>query len=435
MAPPDYAVTPYSSNLAVPHIRRAAYIFNGDAMPLTDIKVKTAKPMDKAYKLTDGGGMYLLVKPNGSKYWRLKYRFVGKEKMLSIGVYPDVSLADARQKRDEARKVLAAGGDPGEVKKADKLAQKLSTENTFEAIAREWHKQKADRWSLRYRDEIIDTFEKDIFPYLGRRPIAEIKPMELLETLRRLEKRGALEKMRKVRQRCGEVFRYAIVTGRAEYNPAPDLATALATPKKTHFPFLTAEELPYFIRDLAGYTGSVITKTATQIIMQTGVRTQELRFARWEDIDFEKRLWEIPPEVMKMKRPHIVPLSEQVVELFQSLKPITGMYPLVFIGRNDRTKPISKESVNQVIELLGYKGRLTGHGFRHTMSTILHEQGFNSAWIETQLAHVDKNAIRGTYNHAHYLEGRREMMQWYGDYIDNLELGGSVVHGKFGGRA
>ncbi|MES3577295.1 tyrosine-type recombinase/integrase [Enterobacter ludwigii] len=389
-------------------------------MPLTDIKVKSAKPTDKAYKLTDGGGMYLLVKPNGSKYWRLKYRFVGKEKMLSIGVYPDVSLADARQKRDEARKVLAAGGDPGEVKKADKLAQKLSTENTFEAIAREWHRQKADRWSLRYRDEIIDTFEKDIFPYLGRRPIAEIKPMELLETLRRLEKRGALEKMRKVRQRCGEVFRYAIVTGRAEYNPAPDLATALATPKKTHFPFLTAEELPYFISDLAGYTGSVITKTATQIIMLTGVRTQELRFVRWQDIDFEKRLWEIPPEVMKMKRPHIVPLSEQVVELFQSLKPITGMYPLVFIGRNDRTKPISKESVNQVIELLGYKGRLTGHGFRHTMSTILHEKGFNSAWIETQLAHVDKNAIRGTYNHAHYLEGRREMMQWYADYIDKL---------------
>ncbi|HGH4408579.1 TPA: tyrosine-type recombinase/integrase [Yersinia enterocolitica] len=400
-------------------------------MPLTDIKVKTAKPIDKAYKLTDGGGMYLLVKPNGSKYWRLKYRFVGKEKMLSIGVYPDVSLADARQKRDEARKVLAAGGDPGEVKKADKLAQKLSSENTFEAIAREWHKQKADRWSLRYRDEIIDTFEKDIFPYLGRRPIAEIKPMELLETLRRLEKRGALEKMRKVRQRCGEVFRYAIVTGRAEYNPAPDLATALATPKKTHFPFLTAEELPYFIRDLAGYTGSVITKTATQIIMQTGVRTQELRFARWEDIDFEKRLWEIPPEVMKMKRPHIVPLSEQVVELFQSLKPITGMYSLVFIGRNDRTKPISKESVNQVIELLGYKGRLTGHGFRHTMSTILHEQGFNSAWIETQLAHVDKNAIRGTYNHAHYLEGRREMMQWYGDNLESMLNGEMILHGSF----
>lgn len=379
--------------------------------------------MEKAYKLADGGGMYLLVKPNGSKYWRLKYRFAGKEKMLSIGVYPDVSLADAREKRKEARKTLASGGDPGEVKKAEKLSQKLSIANTFEAIAREWHQHKADRWSLRYREEIIDTFEKDIFPHIGKRPIAEIKPMELLETLRRMEKRGALEKMRKVRQRCGEVFRYAIVTGRAEYNPAPDLATALATPKKTNFPFLSVEELPHFLRDLAGYTGSIITKTATQIIMLTAVRTQELRFARWEDIDFEKRLWEIPPEVMKMKRPHIVPLSEQVVNLFLSLKPLTGVYPLVFTGRNDRTKPISKESVNQVIELLGYKGRLTGHGFRHTMSTILHEQGYNSAWIEMQLAHVDKNAIRGAYNHAQYLDGRREMMQWYADYMKSLERG------------
>lgn len=389
-------------------------------MPLTDIKVKTAKPTEKAYKLADGGGMFLLVKPNGSKYWRLKYRYAGKEKLYAIGVYPDVSLAEARHQRDEVRKILAAGGDPGETRKSDKLAQKLATETTFEAIAREWHKQKADRWSPRYRDEIIDTFEKDIFPYIGKRPIAEIKPMELLSALRRMEKRGALEKMRKVRQRCGEVFRYAIVTGRADYNPAPDLASALATPKKTHFPFLTADELPHFIKDLVGYTGSVITKTATQIIMLTGVRTQELRFARWEDIDFEKRLWEIPAEVMKMKRPHIVPLSDQVVALFESLKPITGMYPLVFVVRNDRTKPISKESVNQVIELLGYKGRLTGHGFRHTMSTILHERGFNSAWIELQLAHVDKNSIRGTYNHAQYLDGRREMIQWYADYLDSL---------------
>lgn len=389
-------------------------------MALTDVKVKTAKPKEKPYKLADGGGMYLLINANGSKYWRMKYRFAGKEKMLSIGVYPDISLADAREKRNEARKILANGGDPCETKKGEKIAQQMSLKNTFEVVAREWHQTKADRWSLHYRDEIIDTFEKDIFPYIGKRPIAEIKPMELLEALRKMEKRGALEKMRKVRQRCGEVFRYAIVTGRAEYNPAPDLATALATPKKTHFPFLTAEELPYFIKDLIGYTGSVITKTATQIIMYTGVRTQELRFARWEDIDFEKRLWEIPPEVMKMKRPHIVPMSEQVVELFQLLKPITGMYPLVFIGRNDRTKPISKESVNQVIELLGYKGRLTGHGFRHTMSTILHEQGFNSAWIELQLAHVDKNSIRGTYNHAQYLDGRREMIQWYADYLDSL---------------
>ncbi|MBT0477022.1 tyrosine-type recombinase/integrase [Morganella morganii subsp. morganii] len=390
-------------------------------MTLTARQVETAKPKEKSYKLFDGGGLYLEVTAKGSRYWRMKYRFGGKEKRLAFGVFPTVTLAEAREMRNQAKKILAAGGDPGEVKKEEKAIQKLSTGNTFEAIAREWHKSKADRWSLRYRDEIIDTFEKDIFPYIGKRPIAEIKPLELLETLRRMEKRGALEKMRKVRQRCGEVYRYAIITGRAEYNPAPDLATALTPPKKQHFPFLTAEELPYFLKDLASYTGSVITKTATKIILLTAVRTQELRFARWQDIDLEKGIWEIPAEVMKMKRPHVVPLSKQVIELFNSLKPLSGHYELVFIGRNDHRKPISKESVNQVIELLGYKGRLTGHGFRHTMSTILHEKGYNSAWIETQLAHIDKNAIRGTYNHAQYLDGRREMMQWYADYMDELE--------------
>ncbi|CRG52569.1 phage integrase central domain-containing protein [Yersinia wautersii] len=337
-------------------------------MKLTVRQIDTAKPKEKPYKLSDGGGLYLEVTTNGSRYWRLKYRYAGKEKRLAFGVYPEVSLAQAREKREAAKKLLSAGSDPGELKKAEKIAQKLNYENTFEAIAREWHQLRADRWSLRYRDEIIDTFEKDIFPYIGKRPIAEIKPLELLETLRKMEKRGALEKMRKVRQRCGEVYRYAIITGRAEYNPAPDLATALTPPKKQHFPFLTAEELPYFLKNLAGYTGSVITKTATKIILLTAVRTQELRFTRWQDIDLEKGIWEIPAEVMKMKRPHVVPLSKQVIELFNSLKPLSGHYELVFIGRNDHRKPISKESVNQVIELLGYKGRLTGHGFRHTVS-------------------------------------------------------------------
>ncbi len=390
-------------------------------MALTDAKLRTLKPKEKVYRLGDSAGLYIEVAINGSRYWRMKYRFLGKEKRLAFGVYPEVTLAEAREKRDAARKLLASGSDPAEAKKIAKATQQANAENTFEAVAREWHKSKADRWSLRYRDEIIDTFEKDIFPYIGKRPIAEIKPLELLETLRKMEKRGALEKMRKVRQRCGEVYRYAIITGRAEYNPAPDLASALTPPKKQHFPFLTAEELPYFLKDLAGYTGSVITKTATKIILLTAVRTQELRFARWQDIDLEKGIWEIPAEVMKMKRPHVVPLSKQVIELFNSLKPLSGHYELVFIGRNDHRKPISKESVNQVIELLGYKGRLTGHGFRHAMSTILHEKGFNSAWIETQLAHIDKNAIRGTYNHAQYMDGRREMMQWYADYMDELE--------------
>lgn len=305
--------------------------------------------------------------------------------------------------------------------KAQKIAQKLSTENSFEAVSREWHAAKADRWTLAYREEIIKTFEQDVFPFIGKRPIAEIKPLELLEVLKRIEKRGALEKTRKVRQRCGEVFRYAIITGRAEYNPAPDLAIALAVPKQKHHPFLSAEELPHFVRDLEAYTGSIITKNATKIVMLTGVRTQEMRFATWDEIDLQKKVWEIPAERMKMRRPHLVPLSTQVVEIFQQLKLITKNYPYIFIGRNNHTKPISKESVSQVIELLGYKGRATGHGFRHTMSTILHEYGFNSEWIELQLAHVDKNSIRGTYNHAQYLEKRSSMMQWYSDYILNRD--------------
>lgn len=400
-------------------------------MKLTARQVDTAKPKDKSYKLSDGGGLYLEVSANGSCYWRMKYRFAGKEKRLSFGVYPDVSLANAREKREAAKKILAAGNDPSEVKKAEKLAQKQLTENTFEAIAREWHTSKADRWSIRYRDEIISTFESDIFPFIGKRPIAEIKPMELLDTLRRMEKRGALEKLRKVRQRCGEVFRYAIITGRAEYNPAPDLASALTPHQKNHFPFLKADELPHFLRDLSGYTGSVITKLATKFLMLTAVRTQEMRFARWEDIDLAQGLWHVQVEIMKKRRPHIVPLSQQAIDVLLQLQPITGRYPLVFIGRNDHSKPISKESVNQVIELLGYKGRTTGHGFRHTMSTILNEQGYNSDWIEIQLAHADKNNTRGTYNHAQYLDGRREMLQWYADYMDNLEHGGNVVHGTF----
>ncbi|WP_272572137.1 MULTISPECIES: tyrosine-type recombinase/integrase [unclassified Providencia] len=390
---------------------------------LTDIQIKRAKPQDKPYTMNDGHGLSLLIKPDGSKGWRFRFRFAGKARLMSFGSYELVSLAEAREKRDTARKQVANGIDPVEERKAQKLAQKLSTENSFESVSREWHAAKADRWTIAYREEIIKTFEQDVFPFIGKRPISEIKPLELLEVLKRIEKRGALEKTRKVRQRCGEVFRYAIITGRAEYNPAPDLAIALAIPKQKHHPFLSAEELPHFVRDLESYTGSIITKNATKILMMTGVRTQEMRFATWSEIDLIKGIWEIPAERMKMRRPHIVPLSSQVIELFKQLQPITSDYPYVFIGRNDRRKPISKESVNQVIESLGYKGRTTGHGFRHTLSTILHEMGFESAWIEIQLAHVDKNTIRGTYNHALYLDKRKYMMQKYSDFLMNLSTG------------
>ncbi|WDF97733.1 tyrosine-type recombinase/integrase [Pectobacterium carotovorum subsp. carotovorum] len=385
-------------------------------MPLNARQIETAKPQDKEYKLTDGAGLYLLIKPNGAKYWRLKYRVAGKEKKLSIGVYPDISLAEARLKREEARKIVASGGDPSEQKQAERQSKKINIDNTFKAIALEWHEYKRPNWSKGYAEDLMEAFENDIFPDIGKRPVAEVKPLELLTTLRKLEKRGVLDKLRKIRQACNQVFRYAIVTGRAENNPASELASALPPPKATHYPHLLPDELPDFLRALSTYSGSKVTQLATRILMLTGVRTIELRQAEWKEFDFEKGLWEVPKERMKMRRPHLVPLSDQVIDALQQLYAVTGRYNLVFPGRNDITKPMSEASINQVLKRIGYHGKATGHGFRHTMSTILHEQGYNTAWIELQLAHVDKNTIRGTYNHAQYLEQRRSMLQWYGDF-------------------
>ncbi len=403
-------------------------------MKLNARHVDSAKPKDKPYKLADGGGLYLLINTNGARYWRLKYRIAGKEKLLALGVYPDVSLADARAKRDIAKRGIAGGIDPNEAKKEDKRARDVLVKNTFEEIALEWHTSKKKKWSEGYASDILEAFHKDVFPYIGKKPIASIKPLELLNVLRRMEDRGATEKAKKVRQRCGEVFRYAIVTGRAEYNPAPDLTSAMSGHESKHYPFLNAEELPDFFKALSGYTGSELVVLAAHLLILTGVRTGELRGATWAEFDFDKALWEIPAERMKMKRPHVIPLSTQTLDILAKIQEMTGQYVLVFPGRNDPSKSISEASINQVFKRIGYTGKVTGHGFRHTMSTILHEQGYDTAWIELQLAHVDKNSIRGTYNHAQYLEGRRTMLQWYGDYMDGLEQGGHVVHGKFGKR-
>lgn len=400
-------------------------------MPLNARQVETSKPKEKIYKLFDGGGLYLQINPNGSKYWRMKYRFSGKEKKLSFGIYPDITLAEARIRRDDSRKLLADGKDPSEVKKTELIAQKLSLTNTFENIAIEWYESRVASWSKNYADYVLRGFKNNVFPYLGARAVNEIKPLELLTVLQRIEKRNAKELASKVRQRCSEVFRYAIVTGRAEYNPAPDLASALNTPEKNHYPYLAADELPEFLQKLNSYSGSPITRLATWLLMLTGLRTVELRMAKWNEIDFDKDIWEIPKERMKMRRIHIVPLSRQAIGALQQLKQLTGSYQFIFAGRNDVNKPMSEASINMVLKRIGYDKRATGHGFRHTMSTLLHEQDYNTAWIETQLAHVDKNSIRGTYNHAQYLEGRREMMQWYADYIDSLRNGGNILHGNF----
>ncbi|UNK76839.1 tyrosine-type recombinase/integrase [Raoultella planticola] len=386
-------------------------------MPLNDMQIRRAKPEAKAYTLGDGQGLSLLIEPNGSKSWRFRYRYAGKPKMISLGVYPTITLADARSRRDDARKLVAEGKNPSEVRKEQKIALQTESESAFEKIATEWHQMKSTKWSAGYASDIMEAFQNDIFPYVGTRPIGEIKPLELLNVLRKIEKRGALEKMRKVRQRCSEVFRYAIATGRAEFNPAADLSSALEVHQSNHFPFLKADELPDFLRALDSYTGSRLVQIATKLLMITGVRTIELRAALWSEFDLGNAIWEIPAERMKMRRSHLVPLSTQALDLLNELNMMTGNYRYVFPGRNDPNKPMSEASINQVIKRIGYGGKLTGHGFRHSLSTILHEKGFDSAWIEIQLAHIDKNNIRGTYNHAQYIDKRRSMMQWYSNYI------------------
>ncbi|EPC5047961.1 integrase [Enterobacter hormaechei] len=386
-------------------------------MPLNDMQIRRAKPEAKAYTLGDGQGLSLLIEPNGSKSWRFRYRYAGKPKMISLGVYPIITLADARLRRDDARKLVAEGKNPSEVRREQKIALQTESESAFEKIATEWHQMKSAKWSAGYASDIMEAFQNDIFPFVGMRPVGEIKPLELLNVLRKIEKRGALEKMRKVRQRCSEVFRYAIATGRAEFNPAADLSSALEVHQSNHFPFLKADEIPDFLRALDSYTGSRLVQIATKLLMITGVRTIELRAALWSEFDLDNAIWEIPAERMKMRRAHLVPLSIQALDLLNELKTITGNYRYVFPGRNDPNKPMSEASINQVIKRIGFAGKVTGHGFRHTLSTILHEQGFESAWIEMQLAHVDKNNIRGTYNHAQYLDGRRVMMQWYSELI------------------
>ena len=404
-------------------------------MKLTARQVDTSKPKDKPYKLSDGGGLYLLVNPNGSRYWRLKYRIAGKEKLLALGVYPDITLAEARQKRADAKKVLAAGGDPGQEKQEEKQAKEQAVANSFERLAMEWHSHKSTSWSEGYAEHLLMYLKKDIFPFIGQKAMADISQVEMLNVLRKMEQRGVLDKLKKTRQACRQIFTYAIITGRAEHNPVSDLAGALKSPKQQHYPHLLVDQIPDFLRALSEYSGSTITRNATRLLMLTGLRTIELRASEWVDIDFDKGVWNVPAERMKMRRPHLVPISTEVRELLEEIHQLPGRGKYVFPGRNDAGKPMSEASINQVIKRIGYDGKATGHGFRHTMSTILHEQGYNTAWIETQLAHVDKNSIRGTYNHAQYLDGRREMLQWYADYMQALENGENVVHGSFGKRA
>ncbi len=404
-------------------------------MPLSDTAIRSAKPKEKTFKLFDGGGLYLEVNPAGGKWWRWKYRFVGKEKRLSFGVYPDVSLKAAREKRDAARQQLAAGTDPAEARKAEKLAQ--AGAESFEAVAREWHAKFSLGWVASHADRIMRRLEKDLFPWLGKRPIAEIKAPELLAALRRIESRGAQETAHRAMQNCWQVFRYAVATGRAERDPTGDLRSALPPPKeKHHASIIEPKRIGALLRAIDGYEGFFATKCALRLAPLVFVRPGELRKAQWPEIDLEKAEWRIPAERMKMREQHIVPLSCQAVEILRELEPLTNRgVPAkpdapryVFPGAQSHVRPMSENAILAALRRMGYtKEEMTGHGFRSMASTQLHEQGWNHQVIERQLAHAERNAVSAAYNFAEHLPERRKMMQAWADYLDGLKVGAEVI--------
>lgn len=380
---------------------------------LTIKQIDAAKPKEKPYRLLDGNGLYLYVPVSGKKVWQLRYKIDGKEKVMTVGKYPLMSLQEARDKAWTARKDVSTGVDPV---KAKRLSVK---NNTFGAIYQEWYEHKKQVWSVGYADELARMFKDDILPMIGGLDINEIEPMQILSVIRAFEDRGAMERANKARRRCGEVFRYAIVTGRAKYNPAPDLADAMKGYRKKNYPFLPADQIPAFNQALAGFPGSTVSKVATQVLQYTALRTKELRSMQWANVDFETRTITIDAAVMKGRRVHIVPMSKQVASLLLSLRPVTEpISDFVFPGRNDKKKPISENAVLLVIRQIGYEGLASGHGFRHQFSTIMNEHEWPADAIEKQLAHANSGSIRGIYNHAQYLDKRREMMQWWADYID-----------------
>ena len=380
---------------------------------LTIKQIDAAKPKEKPYRLLDGNGLYLFVPVSGKKVWQLRFKIDGKEKVMTVGKYPLMSLQEARDKAWLARKDVSVGVDPV---KAKKLSVK---DNSFSAIYHEWYEHKKQVWSEVYAEELARMFRDDILPVIGGMEIAEIEPMQILQVIRRFEDRGAMERANKARRRCGEVLRYAIVTGRAKYNPAPDLADAMKGYRKKNYPFLPADQIPAFNRALAGFSGSIISKVATQVLQYTALRTKELRSMEWKNVDFETRTITIAEEVMKSRRIHLVPMSQQVVTLLETIRPVTEpISDFVFAGRNDKKKPISENAVLLVIRQIGYEGLASGHGFRHQFSTIMNEHGWPADAIEKQLAHANSGSIRGIYNHAQYMDKRTEMMQWWADWID-----------------
>lgn len=397
-------------------------------MALTDVAIKKLKAEGKPIKVADERGLFLLIKPTGAKLWRWKYRFQGKEKLMAIGGYPDVSLAQARDKRDEGRRLLAAGSDPMAQRREARVAMQIAMEDSFEAVARKWWDSWKTARSSRHADYVKRRLEGDVFPIIGHRPIAHLEASELVAMVKRIEKRGALDIAKRSLQTCGQVFRYAIAHGKAMRNPATDIRPSDVLPprRKQNYARVDAKDLPDLLRKIEVYQGASITRAAMKLMAMTFVRTSELIGARWEEFDLDAGRWDIPAERMKMKTPHIVPLSSQAVTLLRSLHTRTGHGVWLFPGERSPKKPMSNNTILKALERMGYKGRMTGHGFRGVASTLLHEQGVEHSHIELQLAHQERNAVSASYNHALYLAPRAEMMQAWSDYLD-ATIAGNVV--------
>jgi len=396
--------------------------------PLTDTKVRTTKPTEKPQKLFDGGGLFLLVTPTGGRLWRFKYRFGGSEKLLSIGTYPETSLAEARQRRDQASALLAKGIDPSETKKAQKAAGNQETE-TFEIIAREWYAKFSPSWATSHAKTTIRRLELFIFPWLGARPVKTITAPELLAALRRIEAKGALETAHRVKQVCGQVFRYAIATGRAERDPSGDLRGAIPPASGKHMATITdPKEIAGLLRSIDDYRGGIVTRCALQLAPLVFVRPGELRQAEWSEFNLETAEWRIPAEKMKAGAVHIVPLSRQAIDILREIHPLTGHGRYVFPSPRTDSRPMSSNAILSALRRMGYaKDEMSGHGFRSMASTLLNEQGWNRDAIERQLAHAEKNRVRAAYNYAEFMPERKKMMQAWADYLEGIKSGAKII--------
>jgi integrase len=405
-------------------------------MALTDLQLRKMRPQDKIIKFADERGMYIELHPNGSMYWRLKYRFLGKEKRLALGVYPEVSLAEARDKRDAARKQLAEGVDPSAARRAGKAALSLSAENSFELVCREWLENRKSTVEPAQHLKTLARMENDVFPWLGRRPIADITAMEILSVLRRIDARGARYTAHRVRSEISRAFRFAVVTGRAERDPCPDLQGAIAPAKSENFPAITEpKEAAALLRALDAFEGTFIVKSALQLAPLVFVRPGELRKAEWKDINLEKGEWKYL--VTKTRTDHLVPLAAQAISILTELHALTGRGRWVFPGR-DPQKSMSNAAVNAALRRMGYdtKTEITGHGFRAMARTILAEElHIRPEVIEHQLAHKVPDALGTAYNRTKFLNERRVMMQQWADYLDQLKAGAEVLAFQSGGRA